>query len=312
MRRSWTGVYWGTALIIIGVFFMLFSMGALEPYTDIFVLGTVGVLLLAGLAFLGGALVRQGSWWLVLPGFLLLGIAALVYLSLLAPSNGSLQAAVLFFMLGLGYLALFVTNRQDRWWAWWVGGTFLLLALLLWMGLSFRSAVIGPALLGGLGIVVGLGAFLMPRTMPRWWAMVLAVVALTAAGLILSASVTVRNGWVRFWPLGMLALGLGILIWTFARWSARGPERPLVSSLTPPVNMPTGSVIPVEDDKEVVSEPSGGETPAAPRPVTPVPSEHPSIPQGAEGPAEEVTAAEERSVEERFSTSATPPRKLRE
>ncbi len=291
MRRSWTGIYWSIGLIILGVVFLLFSMGALAPYTQMVVLGTVTVLALGGVAFLGGALLRHGSWWLVLPGFFLLGIAALVYLSVLAQANGTLQAAVLFLTLGLGYLALFVTDREARWWAWWVGGTFLVLALLLWVGLSFRSPLIGVALLSGLGVVVGLGGVLMPRTMPRWWALMLAVLSLVAAGFILTAVAREQSIWVRIWPVGIIALGLGVLIWTVARWSAGAPERPVMVSPAPVAETPIGSVIPVSGEDTGVPPPISESHPA-PSTTSPAAEEQPEEPDisAGESPISDVSS----------------------
>lgn len=296
MKRPWKTLGWGIGLIVVGVFFTLFSLGALQAYQDETVVVLSLVLAIAGLGFLAAAIVRRGSWWLVVPGFFLLGTAAVVYLGGSGQGDSRQQAAALFGAMGLGHLLLFVTNRRQRWWAWLIGGTFFVLAVLLLAGISGNHPLFGVALLLGLSAVFLLYYLVMPPTEPRWWTLVLGVVSAVGAGFVMTVSAPQAGPVVRFWPVALLLIGLVLAIWAIARWTAAAPAE-------------GGPYVPPAETSQPVA--SGG--------VTPVPESVPvsgSSPKGVSQPTQPTTEAaeegsrrpdEEKAGPEEMRSEETPP-----
>ena len=265
MARVWTYLGWGVGLIALGLFFTLYTFGALDPYAATLTLLVSVLLALGGVGFLAASVAR-GAWWLVVPGCVLLGTGAVVYLGTNAQVQGGQLAAILFLALALAHLMLFATNRRERWWAWLVGGTFLVPAVLLLAGASFRDPFIGPALLLGWGVVFYTLYVVMPRERSRWWTLVLATVVVIGAAFVVTATEVVQQSWLRFWPLALIVAGAGVLIWTVARWSVV-PQVPTVPVEPAPATEPTGpagSVIPVDETPVPSSVAAGTDVPPEP------------------------------------------------
>jgi len=231
-RPIWLGVYWGIALLVLGIFFTLFTFGQLKPYEQQLIWTTTLLLGIMGLILIAYMVWRPQRWWYLIPGFLLLSLAVAVYLGTQVGIKGNLLAAVVFSGLAVAYLFIFLTNRHERWWAWISSGSFfLLIAALLW-GNAFSPPVLGTLLFLGMGLVFLLMYLFLPKTMQRWWALLLGATFIVVAGLVFSISVG-SNSWAgRLWPLLMIALGVAVTAWSLVRLFSRPPRRQV--PVTPP------------------------------------------------------------------------------
>lgn len=139
----------------------------------------------AGILFLAVYLTERQNWWAAIPGFTLLGLAVLM--SNILPGGGEAGGGVFLGMIGLSFWLIYIQKR-DFWWAIIPGGVLITLAVVsmitgplggvasgaaffIGMGLTFllvylltnnsdrqRWAIWPAGILGGLGLLLSLGA----------------------------------------------------------------------------------------------------------------------------------------------------------
>ncbi len=272
-KRSFAPLYWGLGLLALGVFFVLFTFDVLTPYEEELIWGMTGVLGLTGLGFLAYTLWRPRRWWFLVPGFLLLSMATVVYLATQARVAGPILASVIFLGLGLAHVLIFLTDRRERWWAWVVGGSFLVLtAAVLWGG-EVSAPVLSAGLFLGMGVVFFLLYVVLPADMPRWWALLLAAAFVVTAAFVFTVSAGPDSLLARGWAIALTLLGIALIGWFVSRSFLRAappPVTPSPPSEPPPLLTPEGSVVPVPDEvpprvsPEREGEPAAGEVPPPP------------------------------------------------
>ena len=156
MKNSKGYIVLGIVLIVVGALALLQNMGVLNffdllPYISIEpgdVVGTVLVTLLfagAGLIFLVVFVVNlHRNWWAVIPGFTLLGLAALIAFG---NRMGEAGAGMFLGAIGLSFLVIYLV-RREFWWAIIPAGVLLTLAVMIPVISAFPGApMLGPALL---------------------------------------------------------------------------------------------------------------------------------------------------------------------
>ena len=151
-------------LIVVGILLLLQGFGILEG-----VVALVWALVLAagGLVFLYLFLTeRNRYWWAIIPGFALLGAAALVVLDEFFPRvGGNLGGMLLLGGLGLAFFVIYFQKRE-YWWAIIPGGALVTLALIAGLESVFDGDEIGGLLFIGLGLTFGV---LYLRPSPYKW-----------------------------------------------------------------------------------------------------------------------------------------------
>ena len=185
MKRPQVPIIGGILLIAAGVLFLLQNLNIIGG----------GIALLWALLFgAGGAiflyvfLADRTDWWAIIPGFVLLGLAALIALSTLAPQVGGAWGGALFLGgIGLAFWVVYFT-RRDFWWAVIPGGVLITLALVAGLSSVVQGVETGGVFFLGLGLTFGLLSFLRTPEGRMKWALIPAAVllvmglALTAAG----------------------------------------------------------------------------------------------------------------------------------
>ncbi|MCJ7695247.1 MAG: hypothetical protein MUO40_07440 [Anaerolineaceae bacterium] len=172
------------------------------------------VIAVGGLVFLLVFIFDRKHWWSLIPGCVLLGIGATVFLGTLDSSlAGFWSPAIIFFALGLSFWLIYVNNTSN-WWAIIPGGVLWSLALssLLPQGLLLSSS----AFFLGIGLTFLL-VWILPKPEGRMkW-------ALYPAGSLLLVGIITTFGainWLRFiWPIALL-IGGGILLYLAIRKKA--------------------------------------------------------------------------------------------
>jgi hypothetical protein len=209
MKRFDVSAIGGILLIVVGALLLLQNFGVLG-----IVVALVWALLFAagGLVFLYMFLTNRANWWAIIPGFALLGLAALIFLDEFFPGFGdALGGAIFLGGLGLAFWAIYFQKRQ-RWWAVIPGGVMLTLALIAGLSSVFEGAGLGGLFFLGLGLTFALLYFL-PTPLGRMkWALILAAV-LVVMGLLVTAATT---GILEYlWAIALIVGGLYLLFRIF-------------------------------------------------------------------------------------------------
>ncbi len=293
-QRNLTSLYWGVGLLVVGAFFTFFTFGLLAPYVQELVWGATVILALAGVGFLTYVALRPQRWWYLIPGFLLVGMASVVYLGAEGMVEGSALVAIVFGALALAHLIIFLMDREERWWAWIAAGSFLILTVVLALGARLDAALMGPVLFAGLALVFYLLYLFLPARVQRWWALALATTLAITAAFTFTVTVGTESVVARFWPVVVFVAGVAVLAWTVARLFA--PAQPTVpapapGAEAPPVPEPLGEVLPVTEPYSEEEAPPAEATPQ-PEPMTddlseaPPADEAPTFSGAADAPTE--------------------------
>jgi hypothetical protein len=218
MKNTTRYIVLGIVLIALGALILLQNLGVLNladllPYITIEsgdVLGaTLTALLFAavGLIFLVVFVVNvHRNWWAVIPGFTLMGLAALIAFG---SRMGEAGAGMFLGAIGLSFLVIYLV-RREFWWAIIPAGVLITLAVMVPVISAFPGApMLGPALLFfGLGLTFLLVYLLPSEDERRTWALYPAgVLAVIGVLLLLSLSNLINILWAA-----ALIVGGGYLV----------------------------------------------------------------------------------------------------
>ena len=208
MKRT-AGIFWGCLLIGGGVLLMMQNLGYLgdaSPYLWALLFGVFG------LSFFAGFALDRSRWWALIPGAILLGLGATVFLSLTSPERAEPWIGSVF--LGSVALAFWLVYlvRREMWWALIPAGVLTTLAVVAGLGDSaggFNSGAIfffGLALTFSL-VAIGAGA--------RW--PLIPAAALFALALFLLVGFGQLAEYI--WPVALIIVGAFLLfrVWKPAR-----------------------------------------------------------------------------------------------
>jgi len=192
-------ILWGLLLITLGALFLSQNFGLLPELDFIwpFVFGAVGI------GFLVVFALNREQWWALIPGFVLLGLAALTGIELLRLDVPDDWGGAFFLgMIGLAFWAVYLV-RRDNWWAIIPGGVLLTLAAAAFLSNRSENETGGVFFLG-LALTFG-ALFLLTRM--RW--------ALFPAGALAVLAVVIFVGFGAMidylWPVALIAAGLFLI-----------------------------------------------------------------------------------------------------
>jgi len=197
---------------------LLIGVGILLLLQNFGILGGVVALIWSlifgagGLVFLYVFLTNRVHWWAVIPGFALLGLAALIALDQFLPRVGDvLGGTILLGGIGLAFWVIYFLNRE-HWWAVIPGGVMFTVALIAGLDAVFEGAETGGVLFLGLGLTFGLLYFLPTPQGRMKWAIIPAAVLLVM-GLLITAATT---GILEYlWAIALILVGLYLLFRMF-------------------------------------------------------------------------------------------------
>ena len=196
-------------LIGVGILLLLQNFGILGG-----VVALIWSLIFAagGLIFLYMFLTNRTQWWAIIPGFTLLGLAALIALDQFLPRVGDALGGMIFLGgIGLAFWVIYFLNRE-HWWAVIPGGVMFTVALIAGLDAVFEGAETGGVLFLGLGLTFGLLSFLPTPQGRMKWALIPAAVLLVM-GLLITAATT---GILEYlWPAALIVVGLYLLFRMF-------------------------------------------------------------------------------------------------
>ncbi len=277
MKKLGHTFYWGVSLLVGGAILMAANLGQFDQWTELIVLGVIGLSALSGVVFLIGYAGNRERWWLWLPATTLLALAAVVYLghNNIFPVNWLLS--LLAFGVSVGFFVIYLLDNK-HWWAVVPGGLLLALAILVGLAAKFGPRDLAGFFFVALGVVAGLVYLVRLGKKEAWPAALFTVLFVTLGFLLLSLEGWERGALSRFWPAVLVLLGVVVIVWRVA-WALTPEKEEAAEAWQPPASW------------TAQPEPSGEPEPAAP-------------------PAEEEQAPEEAAPagEEKGTAPAEEPR----
>ena len=204
-----SNLLWGLVLIVLGSFFFLQATGILGMLVGFF---WALIFAAAGSVFLYVFLTDlHNRWWAAIPGFTLLGLGAVVFYDNFAPPFFSdLGGAIFLGSIGVGFLAIFFTNRQ-LWWALIPGGALMSLSAVVLVSQAGGGWINpGSVLFIGLGLTFGLlGLLSTYLNVNLRWAYIPAAILLVLGFVV----VTPFAGAANFvWALALIGAGAFLVL----------------------------------------------------------------------------------------------------
>lgn len=197
-------------LIVIGILLLLQNLGILVGVVALIWSLIFGA---GGAVFLYVFLTNRTQWWAIIPGFALLGLAALIALDEFWPQVGDILGGALFLGgIGLAFWVIYFVKRE-HWWAVIPGGVMFTVALIAGLSSIFKGVEMGGVLFLGLGLTFGLLYFVPTPHGRMKWALIPAAVLLVM-GLLITAATT---GILEYlWPAALILVGLYLLVRIFS------------------------------------------------------------------------------------------------
>ena len=166
MQRSRWAILWAVVLILGGGLLLAQNfklLGQFEAPIWTFIFGGVGVLFL--LDFITAP---SQDWWALIPGCVLLGVAATIMLAE-REVKGEWVGSVMLFSIALPFLLIYLVKRGDFWWALIPGGIMLFIAIIPILTLGVRGEAIGTFVLWAIALPFWV-VYLINRR--NWWAII--------------------------------------------------------------------------------------------------------------------------------------------
>ncbi|HDQ73697.1 MAG TPA: hypothetical protein ENN19_16600 [Chloroflexi bacterium] len=205
MKEMRVRIIAGLLLIVVGVIALLQSLGVISDAIALIWAVLFGT---GGLFFLYVYFSDRDNWWAIIPGFSLLGIAAIITLETLAPIEGDSWLGAFFLAsIGVAFWMIYLTHRE-HWWAIIPGGVLLTLAIVAGLSSTLPGLETGGLFFLGLGLTFGLVALLPTPEGDTRWALIPAGVLLVM-GLLIAAAATEVLGVI--WPAALIAAGLYLI-----------------------------------------------------------------------------------------------------
>jgi hypothetical protein len=184
MKGYWVRVVVGVLLIAAGAVALLQNLGLLPSESGViwaFLFGAGGVI------FITVYLTDRAQWWPLIPAGSLLGLAAVIGLSLLDAELAGIGGAAFLGCAGLPFVVIYLTDRE-QWWAIIPGGSLITLAAVAGLAEPLGGAAGGGILFLGLAGTFGLLSLVdTPKGRLRWALIPAAVLALLGVGLMVNS-----------------------------------------------------------------------------------------------------------------------------
>lgn len=215
---------WAIALAAGGLVLLLFNLGVFVAYEPLLQYGLALLLGLGGLGFFASYFVERSRWWRLIPGWTLLALAGMLYLSTLETLDQRWTAILLFVGQAAAFAHIYLLDRIERWWAIIPGGFMFVLGAVI--ALSSRTTdpeSLGAVLFTGMGTVFLL-LYLLDRRRRPWWALIPGTVLVVFGLFVVPIEDRSQQAWWRWWPLLLIAAG------AVAAW--RAFQRPKAEKLS--------------------------------------------------------------------------------
>ena len=187
MKAATASIIAGAVLLLSGVLLLLDALRVLDTALLVWPL----IFATSGAAFLAVFLRSRANWWAAIPGFALLGLAAVVTTTQLWPgSAGDWPGSIFFLFLSAGFAAVYFRERAN-WWALIPCGVMLTLALIVALPQGLDGTPVAAVLFLGLAATFATVSFTPERM--KWPLIPAAVLATLGLAFAIQATVTFRT-----------------------------------------------------------------------------------------------------------------------
>jgi hypothetical protein len=212
MKRNAFSSIIGLGLITLGALFLLQSLGVIDAE-----LSLIWVVLFAagGITFLYFYYLNREQWWAVIPGFSMLGIAAVIVAAEYGPTELENVAGGIFMLsVGLSFLFIYLRNRE-MWWSVIVTGFCLTIGIMIISEPLFQRNDLSGAIffLGG-ALTFGIIGILPTSNGRLNWAFFPAVGMLGIGGMILASAF---EAFQVFGAVALILVGTILILRIFTR-----------------------------------------------------------------------------------------------
>jgi hypothetical protein len=263
MSKPRDSVIWGVILLVIGAGILLWNLDILGSAEAAATWATVALFALLGLAFIFGYLNQRAAWWRLIPGFTLLAVAAIIFLSARG-LPASWVAAVLLASITLAFLVIYLSDRGERWWALIPAGSVAVMVVVVLLSTrpAMNPELLGAVLFGGMALVFYLIYLLAAERQRFAWtlapAAALGVMGLAALAAHLAGSSPALATVQRLWPTLLIVAGAALLGYAGLRASRQTPPAvapPAAPAAAVPPLASGASVTTVTDDAPPAKKP---------------------------------------------------------
>jgi hypothetical protein len=242
-KQKITIALWGLLTVLLGIAALAYNFGALDDYKLVTAYSVAGLLAFMGAAFLVLIVFQRDQWFYIIPGFSLLSLGGVVYLTTLQNIKPEWQGALFLGGIALGFLIIFLRQRQERWWALLQAETIFIIALVgLGLGIPPEAtSLVGAILFGGFAVSFFFVWLFSGHRARFVWSLILAVVLAAFAAAILATGH--NTFFLSLWPVALLLIGVFLLARAF---SSGGKKQQVV---TPVESLPLApDSEPAQDD----------------------------------------------------------------
>ena len=211
MSEQFKRILLGVLLILAGGVFLL------QQFLHI-PIGSLFIALLfiaAGAVFLFMLLKNRERWWVVIPGFTLIGIGLLIGADRIFPGmDGGIGGMIFLGSIAVSFLVVYLL-KPDQWWPIIPAGVLATLALVA--GIQVGGMAKGGIFFLGLGATFAVLG-LLPVGKKEKWPWIPAAILLVFGFLLLAGSGVLLHsiaGWV--WALILIAVGAFFILWSILK-----------------------------------------------------------------------------------------------
>lgn len=216
MKAATASIIAGAVLLLAGVLLLLDALRVLDTAQLVwpFIFGAAGAVFLAVFSR------SRDYWWAAIPGFVLLGLAAVAFTTQLWPQPaGDWPGSLFFLFISAGFAAVYFRVRAS-WWALIPCGVMLTLALVVALPPAMEGPPVAAVLF--LGLAATFGALTLTPERMKWPLIPAAALAVLGLSFAIQSAVNFR-AMEYLTAVVPLAAGLGLLYYAFH--SRRGGSR---------------------------------------------------------------------------------------
>lgn len=237
---------WAVGLVLSGLLLLIWNFDLLAPYEPWTQLLLALLLLVITVGFFSGYL-GGSQWWRLIPAWIMSALTTMVLLNTIPAVPPETLPALLFVGIAAGFIHIYLLDRQEHWWALLPAGFTLVIALIIGLSaLTHNITYLGAVLFAGMGAVF-LAIYLLSPGAQQWWSLIPAGVLLIFGLLILTSERDGQAGYMRWWPLLLVAVGLVIAWYSDSqprtRPSATTTRTPDIARTKPPMTAAQGEAL---------------------------------------------------------------------
>ncbi len=288
MSKPRDSVIWGAILVLVGAGFLVWNLGLMAAIQVTAAWTLIAFFALLGLGFVFGYLNKRSDWWRLIPAFTFFAVAAVIFLSTRGVA-ATWVAATLLLGIALAFPVIYLSDREERWWALIPFGSVMVMAVVILLSArpETSTALLGAVLFGGMSLVFFL-IYALARERQRFaWALVptaaLGVMALVALAAHVPQAAPALAESAQLWP--SLVVLAGLLLLGYALLRSRQSATPAVELPPQPAAAetslaPGASVMDVNDEEPLPKAPRYERSPITlvdEKPAEPASGEVPDI-----------------------------------